>query len=173
MALNSDYASKNGVLASRFPFYASSLFVDEYEFDRFKVFIQHWLTSKMWSTSKLINKYYILITNTTMALLDKIKRQDYFNNSSFLRLTSFHLFARFCANLANYTLISDEAEDGAAGKGMREEDSVGNMMLYEMARGFADRVISPNYRNSLLVRIIDACKQEFVSGNHITPLYVD
>lgn len=111
----------------------------------------------MWNTSKLINKYYILITNSTMTLLDKIKRQEYFHNSSFLRLTNFHIFARFCANLANYTLISDDTNEISV-KGLKEEDSVGNMMLYEMARNFSDRIIFPNHRNSLMVRIIDSCK---------------
>ena len=62
----------------------------------------------MWNTSKVVNKYYILITNSLMQLLEKMKRQDNYHNSSFSKLTSFHLFAKYCQNLVNYTLISDE-----------------------------------------------------------------
>ena len=59
---------------SRFVFYANTLYIDEYDFDRYKIFVQHWLTSKLWNTSKILNKYYILMTNTIMSLLDKMKR---------------------------------------------------------------------------------------------------
>lgn len=80
MAENSDYrrnyckVAGRSPLESRFLFYANSLYVDEYDFDRYKQFVQHWLTSKMWSTSKLVNKYYILITNSVISLLEKLKR---------------------------------------------------------------------------------------------------
>ena len=97
----------------------------------------------MWNTSKLINKYYILITNSVMALLDKMKRQELFHNSSFLKLTSFHLLSRFCCNLANYTLISDDPKEITI-KGHKEEDSAANMMVYEMLRAYADRILMPN-----------------------------
>ena len=39
MAKNSEYKSPNGDFNSRFPFYASTLYADEYEFDRYKIFI--------------------------------------------------------------------------------------------------------------------------------------
>lgn len=81
---------------SRFLFYTNTLYQDEFEADKYKSFVQHWLTSKMWSTSKLVNKYYIMITNSLMSLLEKMKRQDVFHYSSFLKLNSFHFFAKYC-----------------------------------------------------------------------------
>jgi hypothetical protein len=114
------------------------------------VFIQHWLTSKMWNTSKIVNKYYILITNCLMTLSEKLKRSDIFHYSSFLRLNSFHLFSRFCANLANYTLISDDSDEitgfeskSNRGIGSREEDLAADMMAYELQRTIADRILMP------------------------------
>jgi hypothetical protein len=80
MAENSEYRKTyckfegTSPLESRFLFYANTIYLDEYDFDKYKTFVQHWLTSKMWNTSKLINKYYILMTNSLMALLEKMKR---------------------------------------------------------------------------------------------------
>ena len=31
----------------------------------------------------------------------------------------------------------------------------------------------PNHRNAFLLRVVDACKQEFITGNHLTPQYCD
>jgi hypothetical protein len=80
---------------SRFLFYTNTLYMDEYDVsgtDRYKVFAQQWLTSKVWTTSKLLNKYYILIANTVIAFIEKLRRDENFHNSSMLRLTSFHFF---------------------------------------------------------------------------------
>lgn len=80
MAENSEYrrtmckAEGKEPLESRFLFYANTLYQDELDLDRYKIFVQHWLTSKMWNTSKIINKYYILIANCLMTLQDKMKR---------------------------------------------------------------------------------------------------
>lgn len=173
MSENSDYRvnyckhENKAPVTSRFTFYANTLYVDEYDFDRYKIFVQHWLTSKMWNTSKIVNKYYILMTNSIMALIDKLKRQEYFHNSSFLRLTNFHIFSRFCANLANYTLISDEPSEIIL-KGFREEDAAANMMIYEISRSFGDRIMLPTHRNAFMLRVLDSCKQEFVSGGHLS-----
>jgi hypothetical protein len=44
--------------------YSATVYFDEYDsmgMDRYKAFGQQWLTSKIWTTSKLINKYYVLI----------------------------------------------------------------------------------------------------------------
>lgn len=99
----------------------------------------------MWNTSPLINKYYILITNSIIQICEKIKRQEFFNNSSFLRLNSFHLVARFCQNFANNTLISDEPAEIVT-PGLREEDAAADMMAYEIQRSFGDRILMPSYR---------------------------
>jgi len=88
--------------------HGTTVYLDEYEQDKQKIFVQYWLTSKMWCTSTLVNKYYILITNAVMNLLEKVKRQEIFHNSQLTRLTNFHFLSRLCQNLVNFTSISDE-----------------------------------------------------------------
>lgn len=156
----------------RFMFYATTIYQDEFEMEKCKIFIQHWLTSKMWSTSKIINKYYILITNTLVSLLEKIKRQEHIHDSSFQRLTSFHLISKFCANLTNYTLISDDPKE-ITPEGLKEEDAACNMACYEIMRTFGDRIMLPTQKTIFLQRLIDSCKQEFITGGHLSPLYID
>ena len=103
----------------------------------------------MWNTSKIVNKYYILMTNSLMQLLEKMKRQDNFHNSSFSRLTSFNLIAKYCSNLINYTLISDDIKELTL-KGMREEDAAADMMAYELFRTYGDRIMMPSHRINFL-----------------------
>ena len=79
--------------------------------DRYKIFVQHWLTSKSWSPNKLLQKYYIIITNSLMQLLERVKRTDAFNNSSFIKLHSFELLGRFCSSLVQNTIISDDVSE--------------------------------------------------------------
>ncbi len=74
-----------------------------------------------------------------------------------MRLTNFHIFSRFCANLANYTLISDEPSEVVV-KGFREEDAAANMMMFEIIRSFGDRIMLPNHRNAFMQRVLDSCK---------------
>ena len=47
------------------------------------------------------------------------------------------------------------------------------MMLYELMRTYGDRILMPSHRASLVNRVLDSCKQEFVAGGHITPAYID
>jgi hypothetical protein len=96
---------------SRFLFYSNSVYLDENDsmgLERYKVFAQQWFTSKLWQTSKLLNKYYILIQNTMITFLDKLRRMDSLHNSSLLRLTSFHLFQKFCTNIVTYSMTLEE-----------------------------------------------------------------
>jgi hypothetical protein len=91
----------------RFLFYVNTLYMNEFDNDKMKVFVQHWLTSKMWNTSKLLNKYYILITNCLISVSDKLRRQDNLTNMQILPLNNFHYIARLCHNLAHFTLLTD------------------------------------------------------------------
>jgi len=163
--------------SNRFLFYSNTLYQDEYDSERIKIFIQHWLTSKMWNTSKLVNKYYILITNCLMFLNERLKRQEIFHQSSFLKLNSFHLFARFCSNLANYTLISDEVDElvdkSSFTREFREEDYSANMMAYELQRTMGDRILMPQHRVTFLAKVAEVCKMEFLCGNHMAPAFLD
>lgn len=69
MAQNSEYRVNKCQLdgrqafSNRFLFYTNTQYNDEMPIEKFKPFIQHWLTSKMWSPNKLLQKYYIIITN--------------------------------------------------------------------------------------------------------------
>lgn len=109
----------------------------------------------MWPTSKLLNKYYILVTNSLMSLFDKVKRSDHFSNSSFLKLQNFHFYARFCSNMATFTLLNDDVDGDQQFKARdkslpREEDICADLMVYEMARTFGDRIMMPSVRQQFL-----------------------
>lgn len=90
----------------------------------------------MWNTSRILNKYYILISNTALVFLEKLKRVDAMNNSSMTKLNSFHLFQRFCSNLVFYTASIDQAVDHYN----KEEDLASNAMIYELMRTYGDRL---------------------------------
>lgn len=40
----------------RFTYYTNTIYFDELDNDRFRMFVQNWLTNKSWNTSKLVNK---------------------------------------------------------------------------------------------------------------------
>ena len=63
-------------------------------------------------------------------------------NSSFSHLFSFDILAKFCSSLVLNTVISDDAKEVGV-KGQREEDTVANMVLYEVLRNYADRIYKP------------------------------
>jgi len=126
----------------------------------------------MWNCSKLINKYYILITNVLMTLFDKMKRTNDFHRSSFLPLTNFHFVAKFCQNLANFTFLSDVWAE-LVPKHRREEDAVAEMISYEIMRTFSDRILSPNQRKGFLTILKESVKQEFFSGGYLNDEFLD
>lgn len=103
-----------------------------------------------------------------MSFFEKMKRNDAFNNSSFMKLISFHLIAKFCSNLVNYTFISDDPSEVVL-KGMREEDAISDMISYELQRTISDRIMLPNNRISCLSKISECSKSEFMCGNHMNP----
>ena len=129
-------------LKNRFLFYTNTQYADEMPIEKYKSFVQHWLTSKMWTPNKLLQKYYIIITNGLMQLLEKVKRQEATGNSSFTPLFSFDILAKFCSSLVMNTVISDDPKEiGLPGE--PEEDSVANIVLYEVFRNYADRIYKP------------------------------
>jgi hypothetical protein len=151
MAQNSSYrVSKcklegREALSNRFLYYTNTQYTDEMPIERFKPFVQHWLTSKSWTPNRLLQKYYIIITKGLMQLLERVKRTEAVHNSSFTPLHSFDLLARFCSSLVLNTVISDEAREIGT-KGQREEDAVANLVLYEVFRNYADRIQKPQDR---------------------------
>lgn len=42
--------------SDRFTYYTNTIYFDELDNDRFRIFVQSWLTNKSWNTSKLVNK---------------------------------------------------------------------------------------------------------------------
>ena len=57
-------------------FYATTQYADELQIESFRPFVQHWLTSKMWSPNKLLQKYYIIVTNGLMKLLEVVQKKS-------------------------------------------------------------------------------------------------
>lgn len=65
----------------------------------------------MWAPNKLVQKYYIIITNCMLKLMEAIKRKEGLIESSFSKLHSFDILAKFCSSLVMNTVISDDAKE--------------------------------------------------------------
>jgi hypothetical protein len=87
------------------------------------------LTSKSWNASKLVNKFYILITNSLMSVKEKLMRNDHFTETQVLHITNFHHFCRILSNFINFTLML-ENEGHETDK---EEDIIAEMLAYELS----------------------------------------
>ena len=118
-----------------------------------------------------MNKYYILIQNTVLLFIDQLKRIDALHNSSIMKLTNFHFFQKFCSNLVAYTLTNDDASDYS--QGVKEEDAVSNLMVYELMRMYGDRLHRGTQRTALMQKLIECCKQEFVGRSTLTIQHID
>ena len=166
LAQNSEYRSEKCALAGREPYdnrflyYTHSQYIDELPIEKYKPYLQHWLTSKMWAPNKLLQKYYIIITNCMLRLLEATKRSDSMQNSSFSKLCSFDILAKFAASLVMNTVISDDAaEIGVKGQG--EEDVMANLVLYEVLRNYADRIYKPADRRLFVETAVGIFETEF------------
>ena len=114
----------------------------------------------MWSPNKLLQKYYIIITNGLMELLTRVKRAEQMQSSSFSPLFGFDILAKFCSSLVLNTIISDEPREIGL-KGQREEDAVANVVLYEVFRNYADRIYRPGDRRLFAEKAVEIFKDEF------------
>lgn len=140
--------------------------------EKYKYFVQHWLTSKMWSPNRLLQKYYIIITNGIISLLEKVKRSDQLGNSSFSPLYSFDILAKFCSSLVINTIISDDPWEISGGKQQREEDSMANVVIYEVLRNYADRIYKPQDRMVFITKAAEIFRHEF-QMKESKPEYLD
>ena len=147
-------------MKNRFLFYTNTQYTDEMPIEKYKSFVQHWLTSKMWTPNKLLQKYYIIITNGLMQLLERVKRSESMHNSSFSPLFSFDILAKFCSSLVMNTVISDDPYEIGL-KGQREEDAIANVVLYEVFRNYADRIYKPQDRLLFAQKAVDIFRHEF------------
>jgi len=82
------------------------------------------------------------------------------------------LFARLCSNLAAYTIAHDEASDFGA-PNLKEEETVAQILVYEMMRVYGDRVHRASQRTQLMQKLVECCRQEFVGKTSISPQYID
>lgn len=99
--------------------------------------------------------------------MEKVKRVDAMHNSSLHKLNSFHFFQNFCQNLVVYTSSKEDIEEVA--QGLKEEDIVSNMMIYELMRMYGDRLHRATQKTTLIQKLIECCKQEFVGRGSLTP----
>jgi len=108
MAENSNFVATTHK-SERFLFYSTTLYCEEIPMEGFKHYVQNWLTTGQWPVSSLISKYYLLISNSIMTLLEKMKKaENLVDNFSFTSLTSFHFLVKFCANLVANTSLVDK-----------------------------------------------------------------
>ena len=114
----------------------------------------------MWTPNKLLQKYYIIITNGLMQLLAKVTQNESMNNSSFSPLFSFDILAKFCSSLVMNTVISDDPREIGL-KDQREEDAIANVVLYEVFRNYADRIYKPKDRLEFAKKAVDIFRHEF------------
>jgi hypothetical protein len=110
MAENSNYIATSGK-KDRFAFHTSTIYCEEISIENSKPFIQTWFTTSSWSTSTLITKYYILITNALDKLLKQIKRNEgAFSHSSLSGLHKFQYISNFCTNVV-VSSVNTEKDD--------------------------------------------------------------
>lgn len=145
--------------SDRFTYYVNSLYFDELDNDRFRMFVQNWLTNKTASnTSKLVNKFYILITNSLMSIKEKITRSEDYSKSQVLPIINFHHFVRLCSNFSHFTLmLSDTLAEHE-----KEEDVIAQLLAFELSSTFGDRIQSPSIRTDFHNKIQEVCKHNFL-----------
>ena len=74
----------------RFLHHTTTLYCNEIEPDQYKYFIQSWLTSNAWNVSHLVSRFYLLISNSLLSLIDKMEGMAAtVNSSSYSKLTGF------------------------------------------------------------------------------------
>lgn len=94
----------------RFMHMTTTLYCEEITVDKFRPFVQSWLTTNLWGFSPLVSKYYILITNALLILCEKMRRTESFSHSSLAKLTSFQNIARFCQNIVYNSMTTSAAD---------------------------------------------------------------
>ena len=110
MAENSEYMATTNK-KDRFAFLTTTLYCEEISIENSKPFIQTWFTTDAWSSSSLITKYYILITNALDKLLKQMKRNEAnFSHSSLSKIHKFQYISKFCSNTVVCS-VNTEKED--------------------------------------------------------------
>lgn len=159
LAKNSNMPPNTHRANDRLTYYINSVYFDDLDNDRFRMFVQNWLTNKSISfTSKLVNKFYILITNSLMSIKDKMSRNDAFSEFQILPIFNFHHFVRLCNNFSTFSMMLDEQNPDNE----KEEGIIAKLLAFELSNIFGDRIMNPQLRNEFLTRIQEVCKHNFL-----------
>jgi len=177
MAENSEYVATSQK-KDRFAFQMTSLYCEEISIENAKPFIQTWFTTDSWSTSSLVSKYYILITNALDKLLKQIKRNEAsFSHSSLSKLHKFQFIANFCYStvVASVNTEKDDVFNLPPGvsKRRREEDALADIFCYQAMRCFGDRMMRPKARADFINKLSDICLKEFLCASFYNAQYID
>lgn len=171
MAENSEYQATTKK-TDRFAFQTTTIYCEEIQIENAKQFIQTWFTTDCWSTSSLVTRYYILITNALDKLLKQMKRNEVsFSHSSLSKIHKFQYISKFCSNVVSYS-VNTEKEDVFGipmpkGKSKyREEDALADIFCYEAMRCFGDRIMRPKPRQEFVNKLVDICQKEFLTQGY-------
>lgn len=177
MAENSGYGATSSK-KDRFGFQTTTLYCEEISIDNAKPFIQTWFTTDCWSTSTLITKYYILITNALDKLLKQIKRNEAnFSHSSLSKIHRFQFVSNFCYSTVVSSINTEKDDVFCTAPGQRttrrEEDALADIFCYQAMRCFADRIMRPKARSDFTNKLADICQREFLCDSTYTSQYID
>lgn len=176
-AENSNFKATSNKM-ERFSFYSVNMYAEEITTDRYKTFVQLWLTTTAWQQSHFVTKYYILVTNALISMVEKLEdKEDMFSASSIMPIHKFAFVAKFCHNIVMLSNLTDSTEmvfgRGADQLGKREEDAIAEIFCYEALRTFGDRILRPSARTEFCKKLSDICRREFLCNKSYTPQYIE
>ena len=123
----------------------------------YKTYIAQWLTSKLWESNVLLNKYYILITTTLMKVGEYLGKLEPVRNTQYHRLNSFQHIWSVIKSLVFFTQKVE-----VKGNVLEVDSFVCKMLVYEVNRCITDRVLVPKWREEMEERIRNIAEREFM-----------
>ena len=179
LAENSEFVATSKK-QERFLFSTTTLYCDEISIDKYKPFVNTWLTTAVWPQSGLMTKFYILVSNALQSLAEKMKRNEgLYSNSSLSKIHKFQYISQFCANIVTLSLNTERADvfnvnTKADQQHMRrEEDAVADIFCYQAMRTFGDRIMRPSARADFQAKLSEICHKEYGCDKTYSPLYID
>ena len=162
----------------RFLHHTTTLYCNEIEQDQFKYFIQSWLTSNAWNVSQLVSRFYLLISNSLLTLLDKMEGMaTQVNSFSYSNLTGFQYVSLFCSSLVQHSSVTDSRQDvyglSAEANAKTEEEAVADLFCYEAMRTFGDRMMRPQVKIALMEKLAYIAQKEFLAPESFNALYIE
>lgn len=128
--------------------------------------------------SSLISKYYLLISNALMMLLEKMKQSENIVDCfGFSTLLSFHYVAKFCSNLVLNCSLTDAKVDvygqTAEGIARKEEEAVADLFCHEVQRTYGDRMMRPTAKQFINEKLAHICQKEFLCDDNYNGAYLE